>query len=145
MAKIINDNADFNQLVSSSYSAWRIAAIGAGLGLVYWLAEIVFEVFYPSSTASGMSIIFTSIIGISVMIWQKMVQPLIISVSVGAVLWGLATWFDGLAGLEVAIWCMLLFSISYVLFSGLINYMKLAFALVAIVFIVVATRALTSL
>ena len=145
MAKIINSSADFNQLANTSYSVWKIAIIGAGIGLFYLLTNLAFRAILPISAASGIAIILTAIAGISIMIWQKMVQPLIISVDVSAALWSLAVWFDGLAWFEVAIWCMLLFSIAYILFSGLIHYMKLTFAITAMALIIVAVRVVVGL
>lgn len=145
MAKIINSSADFNQLPSESYSIWKMAVMGAALGVVYLLIELVFRAIFPLSAASGIAIILTAVAGISVMIWQKIVQPLIISVAVSAALWGLAVWYDGLAWFEIALWCMLLFAIAYTLFSGLIHYMRLIFALITIVLIIVAVRIVVGL
>ena len=145
MAKIISNSADFNQLTSSSYSIWKIAAMGAVLGVCYLLIELILRSVFPLSTASGIAIVLIAVAGISVMIWQKMTQPLIISVAVRSALWGLAVWFDGLVWFEAALWCMLLFTVAYVLFSGLIHYMRLIFALITIALIIVAVRVVVGL
>lgn len=145
MAKIISSSADFNQLTGSSYSVWKISAMGAVLGIFYLLIELILRSVVPLSTASGVAIVLIAVAGISVMIWQKMTQPLITSVAVSATLWGLAVWFDGLVWFEAALWCMLLFTVAYVLFSGLIHYMRLVFALITIALIIVAARVVVGL
>ena len=145
MAQIISSSADFNQLNNSSYSIWKNAAMGGILGIVYILFYLAFRPLLPLVAAGGIAMILTAVTGISAMIWQKMVQPLIIAVSVSSVLWGLAVWFDGLAWFEVAIWCMLMFSMAYVLFSGLIHHLRLIFALIAIVLIIIAARVVVGL
>ncbi len=145
MAQIISSSADFNQLNNSSYSIWKNAAIGGILGIVYILIYLAFRPLLPLVAAGGIAMILTAVTGISVMIWQKMVQPLIIAVSISVLLWGLAVWFDGLAWFEIAIWCMVLFSMAYVLFSGLINYLRLIFALIAIILIVIVARVVVGL
>jgi hypothetical protein len=145
MAQIISNSVDFNQLNSSSYSIWKNAVIGGILGVVYILIYLAFRPLLPLAAASGIAMILTAVTGISAMVWQKMVQPLIIAVSTGAVLWGLAVWFDGLVWFEIAIWCMMLFSMAYVLFSGLIHHLRLIFALIAIVLIVIAARVVVGL
>lgn len=136
MAKIISNSIDFNQPSNTPYSVLRIAVLGAIMGVTYLLFYLILRSFLTVDLAGNIALILIAIIGTTIMIWQKMVQPLIVAISVSAALWGLAGWFDGLGWFEIISWNIILFAIAYVLFTGAIRYLRLVFSLMLIVLIV---------
>ena len=144
MAKIIS-NMNFNQIGADNFSVWKVAVLGAASGLLYFLINMVLGNFLSLTMAGCVSMILTMAAGIAVMIRQRMVQPLIVAVSVGVLLWALPAWYDGLSSFEVLLWSMFLFSAAYILFSGLINKMRLIFALIVIAIVIIFARIAISL
>lgn len=161
MAKVIVDET-YPQAVSPVYSWWRIALIGAALGILYWTLSflvshyIIDQLFCRSSVdalacsnsvnlSGNIATILVATIGIAVLIGLKVMRPLIIAAATAIVLWGLAGWTDGLAWGEIAFWSALLYSLSYVLFSWISRYSRSVPVLIAVVGVVAIARIVLAL
>lgn len=161
MAKVIVDETQL-QAVSLSYSWWRMALVGAALGIIYWTLAfivshfIVDPLFCRSSVnalacsdsvglSGNIASILVATIGLVVLVGLKVSRPLIVAVAAAIVLWGLAGWTDGLAWGEIAFWSALLFSLSYVLFSWVSRYSRTIPVLISVALVVIVARILLAL
>ncbi len=140
MAKIIETSID-TPVVGLSYSLVRNALIGAVLGLIYYvLVELILNFNSSIYAASGIATILVGTLGILIMARLYMPQIFMINLAVGISLWGLGQWTDGLGWFEVLSWSVLLYGLSYVLFSWLARFTKAIPVMISVTVIVVAVR-----
>ena len=157
MAKIIKEETIQAQSVSPVYSTWKISAIGASLGVLYWLLTLLIDnliispVFCQSvgnasvcinsvSVAGDITTILVAIIGVAVMIRFRIMQPLIVSAAAAATLWGLSGWTNGLVWAEIIVWSALLYALAYLLYSWIARYTRLMSVVIGIAVVVVVIR-----
>ncbi|HRN90771.1 MAG TPA: hypothetical protein PLZ58_02270 [Candidatus Saccharibacteria bacterium] len=157
MAKVIKEETIQAQVISPIYSAWRITAVGAALGAVYWGLTALIDYFIITpvfcrsagnttvclnsvSVSGDIATILVAVIGIAIMIRLRIMQPLIIAVASAAVLWGLGGWTNGLAWGEIVAWSALLYGLAYLLFSWIARYNRIVPVLVYIVAIILIIR-----
>lgn len=162
MAKVIKEETVQAQVVSPVYSAWRIASVGAALGVFYWALTWLIDYFIISpvfcrsvantmvcvnsvSVSGDIATILIAIIGTAVMIRLRMMQPLIITVASAVTLWGLSGWTNGLMWAEIAAWSALLYALSYLLFSWVSRYTRLIPVVISIVLIIIIVRIVLAL
>ncbi len=156
MATVIVDETH-PQAVSPVYLWWRIALIGAAVGILYWTLSflvshyIIDQLFCHSSVdalacsnsvnlAGNIATILVATIGLAVLVGLRVLRPLVIAAATAIVLWGLAGWTDGFAWGEIAFWSALLYSLSYVLFSWISRYSRSIPVLIAVVAVVAIAR-----
>lgn len=145
MAEIIDSNVE-SQPVSKSYYIWRIALVGAILGLLYWFfTEIVLRFINSIGVAGGVASILVATIGIIIMLNLFTARPLLISLACAVSLWGLAQLTDGLQWFEIIAWNVIIYGLSYLLFSWVARYKRVVPALVAVIVIVVIVRIVAAL
>ena len=158
MVKVIPDETQ-PQAVSTAYSWWRIALIGAAIGIVYWtltflVSHFIIDPLFCRSNVNALACTnsvelsgnITSILvataGLAILVRMRVLRPLIVVVAVAVVSWGLAGWTNGIAWGEVAFWSALLYSLSYVLFSWISRYSRTMPVLISVAVVVIATRIL---
>jgi hypothetical protein len=156
MVTVITDETQ-PTVVSSSYSWWRVALIGGAIGVIYWALTflvghfIIDPMFCRSSVnaaacsnsvelSGNIAGILVATLGLAVLVWLKVLRPLVVAVATAIVLWGLAGWTAGLAWGEVALWSVLLYGLSYVLFSWMSRYGRSVPVLIAVAVTVVIAR-----
>ena len=140
MAKVIGSNVD-SDVVDNSFAIWRIALLGATLGVIYWLFTLVLSRYIDSLGVAGdVATILAATIGVIVMLNLRMPRPLLIAVASAVSLWGLARLTNGLSELEIAIWSALLYCLAYTLFYWINRYRKFLPVIVAIVAIIIILR-----
>jgi len=161
MAKVIVDETQ-PQVVSMSYSWWRMALIGAALGIIYWALAFIVSHFIVDPLCCRSSVnalaclnsvglsgniasILVATIGLGVLVRLRALQPLIVVVAVAIVSWGLASWTEGLAWGEIAFWSALLYSLSYVLFSWISRYSRTVPVLISVALVVIVARIVLAL
>jgi hypothetical protein len=145
MAKIVKSDVD-SQLFTAFYPFWRIVIIGAITGIVFWVVSGLINNYASSiSLAGNIATIITAIIAVAAMVRMQIAQPLIIAVLVGASLWGLAEWVDGLFWAEALAISAGLYGLSYVLFSWLLRFKKALPILIGAVIVIVAIRIVITL
>ena len=145
MAKVISTDTQ-PQSINTSYSLWRIAIIGLILGFIYWGLTALLEQYTNSLGISGnIATIIVATLGIIAMVRLQLVQPLIVAIVSGATLWGMAEWTNGLVMVEIVIWSMLLYGLTYVLFSWIARYAKPIPVLTVIMIIVIVARIASTL
>jgi len=144
-------------VVNVSYSWWRVALIGAVIGAIYWVLSflighfIIDPMFCRSSVnaaacsnsvelSGNIAGILVATLGLMILVWLKVLRPLVVAVATAIILWGLAGWTAGLVWVEVALWSVLLYSLSYVLFSWMSRYGRSIPVLVAATVTVVIAR-----
>jgi hypothetical protein len=156
MAKLILDD---NQplTVSRSYIWWKQAVIGAVVGLLYWLLTMAVQHFIidplfchasadimncsNSIVISGnVAAVLASIIGLALLVRLRALRPVIIAFASLVLLWGLSGWTDGLGWAEVMIWSIVLYGLSYILFSWFSRYTRTIPVLITIVALLVVGR-----
>jgi hypothetical protein len=138
MARLIVDDNQPNS-IKLMYSAWRMLAIGAALGLTYWIVTLMMSRYIidpiycksavDAAVCSGsvgmggnIASIVLATIGLGLLIRYSVARPIIIAVASAVALWGLAGWTEGLAWYEIALWSALLYGLVYVLFSWICRY-----------------------
>ena len=160
MVTVLTDEAQ-PVTISVSYSWWRIALIGAAMGILYWaitflVGRLVIDPMFCGSSVNAAACansvglsgnvagILVAVVGLFVLVGLKVLRPLIVAVAAAVVLWGLSGWTNGLAWGEIAFWSALLYSLTYVLFSWISRYNKSVPVLITVVLTVVVARIILS-
>jgi hypothetical protein len=145
MAKIIESDTE-RHVISKQYSLWRIILIGALLGVFHYYLTVFIGRYVDSTITSGdIATVLVATAGIIIMISLRMTQPLIIAIASGVALWGLAQWTDGLVWSEAVAWSVLLYGLSYTLFSWIARYTLAIPVVSATVLVVILVRVATIL
>lgn len=156
MAQVITDESQL-LTVNSSFSWWQIALIGGSIGLLYWLLTILVgnyiidPIFCRSAVnaaacsnsvdlSGNITSILVGVIGLGLLVRLRAMRPLVVVLATAILLWGLASWINGLGWAEIAAWSGLLFGLAYVLFSWISRYNRSAPVLVSIVILLVVAR-----
>lgn len=156
MAKVINDDPS-PQTIYSSYQWWRVALVGVGLGVLFFILTLVMEHyvinplnchFNSAGTACSDSLgvsgsiasVLVAIIGTGTLIRFRIARPVIISIAAAVLLWGLASWTNGLLWIEELTWSAVLYGLSYALFSWVARYSRGLTVIVTISLIVLVAR-----
>ncbi len=109
MAEIINTSLE-SRVVQQSYSVWRIAIIGAILGVLYWILTSFIGKYTSSMDVAGnIATIIVATVGVIVMLSQRMVRPLLVVTAAAVTLWGLSGWTGDLVWFEAIIWSVILY------------------------------------
>lgn len=161
MAKVIVD--DMHQtVVNSAYSWWRLALIGAVIGGLFWsltwlVVHFIINPLFCSADVNALACsnsvglsgnianVLVATIGIGILVKFRIMRPLVIVVAAAAVLWGLAGWTDGFTWGEIVFWNVLLYSLTYLLFSWISRYNRSLPVLIAVLFVVMAARIVLTL
>ena len=160
MAKIIDSNIE-SQIIKPTYNLWKIVVVGIGAALLFSLLTVIIERYVINSffCKSSAATICTNSIGISgtiaiivsvivstvAMLRLRLIQPLLISVAVGASLWTLAQWTSGLGWLEILIWNLSLYVLAYMLFSWIARYIRVVPVLTITLIIIIAVHVAANL
>jgi len=145
MAEVIDNDDELNPTFAP-YSIWRVTLIGAIFGLLYWgLTSIINLATNSIYIAGDIATVVISTFAILLMVRMRMAQPLIIAVASGLALWGLAGLTSGLAIYEVIIWSVLLYAVSYALFSWLTKINQVVPVLLLVALLIVIVRIVLSL
>jgi len=140
VAEIIDSKIE-SQPVSKSYHIWRIALVGAILGVLYWLiTEISLNFLDSIRVAGGVASIMVATIGIIIMLNLFTARPLLISLAGTVSLWGLAQLTSGLQWFEIISWNIIIYGLAYLLFSWVARYKRILPVLVVVIFFVVIIR-----
>lgn len=156
MARIIETNVE-SQVIGQFYPFWKVFFIGIFLGLIYgWLTSVISSlVINPMfcGTASGawvcldtvgvsgnIATILVATIGIVIMLFFRMHQPLIITVASGLLLWGLSRWTEGLPILEIISWNITLYVLSYILFSWVTRYSRVVSVIITVILVITTIK-----
>lgn len=161
MAKIIKSDVE-SQIINNSYSVWKVILIGALMGLAFWVITVLIDKFIISpalcrTTSDSLSCvdsilvsgniatILIAVIGTIAMILLQMAQPLIVTVTTAAALWGLAQWTSGLSIVEIIIWSVVTYVLAYLLFSWITRYDRILPVSITILLIVAIVRIVANL
>jgi len=145
MAEVIIEDAE-PQTFSAAYSIWKVASVGASIGLLYWCLTAFIGIFVDSINVSGdIATILTATLGVVIMLRLSIFQPLIIALASGLALWSLAGLTSGLVWFEIIAWNILLYALAYTLFSWIARYNRVIPALAIITIIIIAVRVAISL
>lgn len=156
MAAVIIDQTH-QQTVTSVYSWWRSALIGGAVGLAYWVVSVLVSKFvidplFCRSTVNALACsnsvelsgnianILVATAALALLVRLSIARPLVVVVASAIVAWGLAGWTEGLVWAEAAAWSILLFGLSYLLFSWISRYSRSTPVLIAIVLVVLVAR-----
>lgn len=125
MAKVVNDKQEV--VTVSWWGDYKILAIAAGIGLVWWLVWLALKEYVLDAplTAGSVAHVATAIIGTGVLIRLKLVRPLVVAIGTAAALWTLGSALPGLWWGESLAWSVGLFVLSYGLFALIANIRKL--------------------
>lgn len=144
MAKVIS-NSTLKQPVVVSHSFAKVISIGVFLGIANYGITLLLNNFFSLAVSGNVSMILTAVIGVVLMVLVKINQPLIMALSVGFVLWGLSSWSEGLGGVDIVMWNILLFGLSYLLFFWILRYSKLVTSIVMIFWVILIVRVVARL
>lgn len=154
MAKIIDSSVD-SRVIAENFPFAKVIVVGLLSGLFFWLLTWLLDRYLiapyycigstiscsESIAASGkITAIIVIVSEIFIMIKLRMAQPLIVSTTTAAVLWGLAEWTNGLVLWEVILFDVLMYLIAYLLFCWIVRYDKLWPVLIGILIIVMFAR-----
>lgn len=117
MAKVIVDTQAI--VAPQWWSSGKEVIIGAGAGLVWWLAYILFSASITDNAgaAGGIAHIFVAILATLVLIRVVAARPLLVTVGTAALLWPLGGFLAGVSTGEGLLWVLVGFTASYLLFS----------------------------
>lgn len=144
MATLI-DNVNEIKPAVMPYSVSRIMAIGLIVGLIYWCLFAISLNFFSSTTiSSNIATVLAITSGIVIMLRLRMAQPLVISVAAGLALWGLGGLAGGLGAIEKMFWFCLIYCLAYTLFSWIMQFKRVGFAIIFSTIIIIVLRIILS-
>lgn len=144
MATLI-DNVNELKPAVMPYSMPRIMATGLILGGIYWcFFAISLNYFSSIPVSSNIATVLTLVSGIAIMIRLRMAQPLVISVAAGLALWGLGGLASGLGTIEKIFWFCLIYCLAYTLFSWIMQFKRVGFAIIFSTIIIIVLRIILS-
>lgn len=144
MATIIN-NVNEPRPAVAPYSVLRIMAIGLVVGAIYWCFFAISHYYFDSiAISSNIATVLAIVSGIAIMIRLRMAQPLIISTATGLALWGLGGLASGLGIIEKIFWFCLIYCLAYTLFSWLMRFKRVGFAIIFSVITIIVLRIILS-
>ena len=161
MAKLILDDTQ-PRAVSLSYSWWTMALVGAAIGALYWALTvfvghfIIDPLFCRNSVnaatcsnslgiSGSVAGILVATLGLGALVRLSVLRPLVIAIATAILLWGLASWTDGLGWAEIIAWSVVLYALSYVLFSWVSRYARSIPVIVVVAIIVIIARIVLAL
>jgi len=151
---IIEDQAVINR----TWMTWgRTIAIGAGLGLIFWLLTLLIGRYVvepltcrtivdatmctdATPLAGKIATILVAVIGVITMVRLRIARPIIITVAAAALLWNLASWTLGLFWLEAIVWSVFLYALCFALFAWITRHVTLWVTIVVSLLIVLIIR-----
>lgn len=157
MAKILIDE---QTILMRPWQSWlRVIITGAAVGLLFWIITTLLTryVIEPltcrelanaaqclgSNTLAGnVAAILTALAAILIMVRLNVIQPVIIAIGSAAILWDLSTWTGGLFWAEAIGWSILLYALSYALFSWLTRYTRMIPAIIGGIIVILLIRIL---
>ena len=157
MAKVIVDEQI--RVVKPWWDRVNVPIIGAGLGLVWWvltsiLRNYVVEPLACRDLASAgacldsfglagtIAAILVAILGTAILVKAAQPRPVVIAVATAALLWSLGAYMNGLVWFETLIWAVVLYALSYTVFSFVARLRTLLAVLIVSAVVVVAIRLL---
>ena len=157
MAKVVLDEQ--RVLVQPWWAKGTTAYTGALMGLVWWfLAALLTQcIINPlacrnlssaetcaNSVAVGgnVALILVAVLGMLVLVRLLQPRPIVVAISTTIVLWGLAGLSEGLAWYWTLLWGIVLFAISYALFTLIVRVRSLPAAVIIALFVCVGVRLL---
>ncbi len=161
MARLtIDDNRP--QSIRLMYSIWRMAVIGGSLGLLYWLVTLLVSRYivdpiycgtsFDANVCSGsigmsgdIATIIVATVGLGLLVRYSVVRPIIVAVASAFALWSLARWTEGLPWYETLLWSVILYGLSYVLFSWIGRYSRTIIVATSIIVVLIVLRVIVLL
>lgn len=157
MAQVIAD--DQTIIVKPWWARVRIVFTGAGLGLLWWIITVILKNYIVeplacrdlsnaaacvdgSGMAGAIATVIVALIGAMVLVRTLQPRPIIIAVSVAAVLWSLGYYITGLAWYEGLLWAVILYALTYVLFGLVARIVWLPAAIITAIVLILAIRIL---
>jgi hypothetical protein len=160
MATVITQDSPTQPIVPS-YPVGYIVATGVTLGVLFWGLNawvsyyVVDQLLCQSSNtlsaclnstslSSALSAIVVGVIGIVLLVRLRIRQPILVAIASAIVLWTLGNWTDGLGWGEVMIYTVVLYTLTYGLFTWITRYKNVLPVFVIIILSIAIIRAVVS-
>jgi hypothetical protein len=157
MAKVITDERTV--VVKPWWARVRIVVIGAVLGLIWWILTALLNAYVIDplacrdlanaavcvdsvGVAGSIAAVLVAILGALALVRTLQPRPIIIAVSVAAVLWSLGQYIAGLAWYEAILWSVVVYAATYSLFGLIARIVWLPAAIVTAIVTVLIVRIL---
>lgn len=140
----------------SAQALVRVALLGAGLGVLYWLLTLLVRqvVFVPlfcgdpsnsmcvgaTGSAGVIALLLVSVAGLLGLVRLAIYRPLLVALAAAVSLWGIAGWTSQLFWLEAILWSAALFALAYTVFTWMVRPRAFPLALILVVVTVVLIR-----
>lgn len=137
-------------------SLFQVALLGLSLGVIFWLLTLLIRqvVFIPlfcgdpsnsmcvgaTGSAGVVALIITTIAGLLGLVRLGIYRPLLVALAVAVSLWGIAGWTANMYWFEAVAWTIVLFALSYVMFTWLVRLRSFVAAVIAVVVVTVLAR-----
>lgn len=161
MAQLVLDER-YPHAISQMFSWWRVATIGAALGVLYviltsmikmWIVEPLFcgqnlnvsACMNATDSAGNIANLIVFGAGLFALIRLGVLRPLLIALASAITVWGLAGWMEGIGWVETLLWAILAYALSYVTYAWISRYTVTIWALLGVVAVVVVIRVLLAL
>jgi hypothetical protein len=160
MAKVIITD---QQVIIESGAMWaRTIALGAAVGLIFWILAVLIgryvvepiacgatlnaEICLDTKPLSGMiAAVLAAAIGVIAMVRIGAARPIVVAVAAAAILWPLGGWASGLFWLETLGWSVLLYALTYALFAWITRHDRLWLTIVVSLGLVIVVRLIAAL
>ena len=155
MAKVVIQPTG-DRYVSGAYNWLKIAAIGAGLGLLTWVfawllgnfvidpllcRDSALQACGKSGTVAGnLAIIVTAILGAVTLIRLHVRHSLWVVLAVVLSFWGLSSLTESIGWVEALAWTAGLFAVAYVLFTWVIRLRSTIVAVILVILLALMFR-----
>lgn len=134
----------------------QVALLGIGLGVASWLLTLLIRqiIFVPlfcgdpsnsmcvgaTGSAGVIALIATAIAGLLGLVRLGVYRPLLVALAAAVMLWGMSVWLGGLYWFEALAWSIVLYALSYVVFTWLVRPRNFGVAAVLVVVVVLLAR-----
>jgi hypothetical protein len=140
MAKVIIDDNEA-QLISGTYPVLKIVLTGLVSGIIYLLLSFGIKQLIGSADIAGnIATVLVIISSIILMTRLHLAQPLFTALAVASVSWGLAQLTAELPVIEVIGWSLLIYVLSFVIFSWISRCTKFAPVIALMVVTIIVIR-----
>lgn len=140
----------------SAQTLLQVALLGAGLGILSWILtqlirQIVFVPLFCGDPANSMcvgatgsagviALIATTIAGLLGLVRLGVYRPLLVALASAVSLWGIAIWIGNLLWFEAIAWSIVLYVVSYVVFTWLVRPRAFVLAVGLVLAVVLLAR-----
>ncbi len=153
----LTTHEDPQAILRDNYPLWEIIGSAVVLGVGFWALNAWFGHYVidqllcrtpntltacsdATAVATGIAAVIVAVAGTGLMVRLRIYQPLLVAIAAALILFDLGSWTSGLAWGEALGWSVLLYVLTYLLFTWLVRYKRFGIILLSSALIVALIR-----